>query len=105
MTQTATRLSILACAVVAALIAGAPASAQIPPGTSQFNPPLPAPPPPPSMAVPVVPQIDAPPSQPRVQALDRGSFGDRISKCLDEAAAAGVRPGRRAAYSRSCANR
>ena len=100
-----TRLSILACAVVAALGAGTPASAQIlPPGASQFSPPPPAPPPPPRIEVPVVPEIDAPPSQPRVQASGRGSFSDRISRCLDEAAAAGLGPNARSAYSRSCAN-
>jgi hypothetical protein len=32
------------------------------------------------------------------------SFGDRITTCLDEAAASGLGPSARAAYSRSCAN-
>lgn len=87
------------------VLAPGTASAQfIPPGGSQFNPPPPAPPPPPRIEVPVVPQMDAPPPQPRVQGLQRGSFSDRISKCLDDAAAAGIRPSKRAAYSRSCAN-
>jgi hypothetical protein len=44
------------------------------------------------------------PSQPRIHAARRGSFGDRISRCLDEGAAAGLGPSDRAAYSRSCAN-
>jgi hypothetical protein len=48
--------------------------------------------------------MDAPPSLPQVQGLQRGSFGDRISRCLDEGAAGGLDPGQRAAYSRSCAN-
>jgi hypothetical protein len=100
------QFSIFICAVTLALVVGNAASAQIlPPGASQFNPPLPAPPPPPSMEVPPIPKMDAPPSQPRVQAQGRGSFSDRISSCLDEAAAAGLGPNARATYSRSCANR
>jgi hypothetical protein len=93
------------CAVTLALVAGNAASAQIlAPGASQFNPPLPAPPPPPKIEVPVVPQLDAPIRQ-SYQPAPRPSFSDRINACLDEAAAAGVRPSRRAAYSRACANR
>jgi hypothetical protein len=52
----------------------------------------------------VIPQLDAPPRQ-TVQSAPQRSFGDRINDCLDEAAAAGVRPSRRAAYSRACTNR
>jgi hypothetical protein len=93
-------------AVLAALVVVNTAQAQmLPPGASQFNPPPLAPLPPPKIEVPVVPQLDAPPSQPTVQPSERGSFGDRINSCLDEAAAAGLGPGERAAYSRSCANR
>ena len=89
-----------------ALLAGGTASAQfIPPGGSQFNPPPPAPPPPPRIEVPAIPQMDAPPSQPTINAAPRTSFGDRIRTCLDDAAAAGLGPNARAAYSRSCANR
>jgi hypothetical protein len=33
------------------------------------------------------------------------SFGERISKCLDDAAAAGLGPNERATYSRNCATR
>jgi hypothetical protein len=100
------QLSIVICALIAVLAAGNAASAQqiIPPGSSQFNPPPPPPPPSPKIEVPVVPQIDAPPSQPQVRASGRGSFSDRISRCLDEGAAAGLGPNERAAYSRSCAN-
>lgn len=97
--------SILMGAVLCALVAGSSASAQfIPPGGSQFNPPVPPPPPPPRIEVPAIPQMDAPLPVPQVQGLRRGSFGDRISKCLDDAAAAGLGPNARAAYSRSCAN-
>lgn len=88
------------------LLTGGAASAQqpIPPGGSQFNPPLPPPPQVPKIEVPAIPQMDAPPSPPRVQGLQRGSFSDRINKCLDDAAAAGLGPSERAAYSRACAN-
>jgi hypothetical protein len=74
-------------------------------GGSQFNPPLPPPPPPPKIEVPKVPEMDAPLRYDYVPATPRPSFSDRIARCLDEAAAAGVRPSRRAAYSRACANR
>jgi hypothetical protein len=96
--------SILVGAVTAALIFGSAASAQIiPPGGSQFNPPLPAAPPPPKIEAPVVPQMDAPTSQTYLPA-PRPSFSDRITSCLDEAAANGLGPSARAAYSRICAN-
>jgi hypothetical protein len=97
---------IIICAVVvAALLAGGAASAQqlIPPGGSQFNPPLPVAPPPPKIEVPVIPQMDAPVTQNYAPA-PRPSFSDRINSCLDEAAASGLGPSERAAYSRSCAN-
>jgi hypothetical protein len=100
------RLSILMGVAIWTLVAGTVASAQqiIPPGGSQFNPPPPPPLPMPKIEVPVVPQLDAPPQQPRVQSSPRGSFSDRISRCLDEGAAAGLGPSERAAYSRACAN-
>lgn len=95
----------IVCAVASALIFASAASAQvIPPGGSQFNPPLPPPPPPPKIEVPVIPQMDAPPRQ-TYAPTPRPSFGDRISKCLDDAAASGLGPGERETYSRSCANR
>jgi hypothetical protein len=99
-------LSIPICAIVAALVAGDAAFAQVlfPPGGSQFNPPLPPPPPPPKIEPPVIPQMDAPLPQNYAPA-PRPSFSDRISKCLDDAAASGLGPGERDAYSRSCANR
>jgi hypothetical protein len=99
-------LSILICAVAAALVAAdaTPAQVMIPPGGSQFNPPLPPPPPPPKIEPPVIPQLDAPLRQNYAPA-PRASFSDRISRCLDEGAASGLGPNERAAYSRSCANR
>ena len=98
------RLSIIACVVASALIAGDGAFAQIiPPGGSRFNPPLPAPPPSPKIEVPVVPQMDATPSQ-SYQPAPRPSFSNRITTCLSDAAAGGLGAGEREAYSRTCAN-
>ncbi|MDO8399058.1 MAG: hypothetical protein Q7T45_14685 [Bradyrhizobium sp.] len=100
------RSSILMGAVLWTLMAASTASAQaIPPGGSQFNPPLPPPPPPPKIEVPAIPKMDATLPVPQVQGLPRGSFGDRISKCLEDGAAAGLGPSERSAYSRACANR
>jgi len=99
------RSSIPVGVVLWALMAVSTASAQfIPPGGSQFNPPPPSPPPPPRIEVPAIPQMDAPLPVPQVQGLQRGSFGDRISKCLEDGAAAGLGPSERSAYSRGCAN-
>ena len=100
----AMRILIVIC-LASVLLAPATASAQfIPPGSSPLNPPLPPPLPPPRIEVPAIPQMDAPPSQTSVAVSPRGSFSDRISSCLDEAAAAGLDPAQRAAYSRACAN-
>jgi hypothetical protein len=97
--------SVMICAVASVLLFAGAASAQvIAPGGSPFNPPLPPPPPPPKIEVPVIPQMDAPVVR-NYQPAPGPSFGDRINSCLDEAAAAGIRPGARAAYSRACANR
>ena len=76
----------------------------IAPGGSINNPPLPQPPPPPAIYVPAIPKMGALPSQPRVRSTPRTSFGDRVSGCLNEAAAAGMNQADRASYSRSCAN-
>jgi hypothetical protein len=97
--------SVIICAVAAALLFASPASAQIviPPGGSQFNPPLPAPLPGPNIAPPVIPQMDAPVS-PNYAPAPGPSFSDRITTCLDQAAASGLGPSDRASYSRSCAN-
>jgi hypothetical protein len=97
--------STLIGAMLWTLAAMSTLSAQlIPPGGSPFNPPPPAPPLPPRIEVPAVPKMDAPLPLPQVKGSQRGAFGDRIAKCLDDAAAAGLRPNERAAYSRSCAN-
>jgi hypothetical protein len=47
--------------------------------------------------------MDAPTSQTYLPA-PRPSFSDRITGCLDDAAANGLGPSARAAYSRTCAN-
>jgi hypothetical protein len=95
---------LIGLVVVSGLVAGEARAQSLPPGSSALSPPPPAPPPPPKIEVPVVPQIDAPPSRPTAP-LARKSFGDRVIDCLDDAAAAGMKPNPRAAYSRACANR
>jgi hypothetical protein len=95
---------VLAICLACALLAPGAASAQfIPPGSSQLKPPLPPPPPPPRIEAPVIPQMDAPTTQNYAPA-PQPSFSDRITSCLDEAAANGLGPSARAAYSRACAN-
>jgi hypothetical protein len=97
------RILIVIC-LACALFGPGVASAQfIPPGSSQLSPPLPPPPPPPRIEVPVIPQMDAPTTQNYAPA-PQPSFSDRITGCLDEAAANGLGPSARAAYSRACAN-
>jgi hypothetical protein len=97
---------LLVFTMLPALGAGDLAVAQtmIPPGWSKFSPPPPAPPPPPKIEVPVMPKFGEMPRQSAAQP-SRGSFSDRITQCLQDAAAAGLGPGHRDAYSRACANR
>lgn len=89
----------------AMLVAAAPACAQglIPPPATALPPP-PPPPPPPVIEVPKVPKMDDMPASPKAALPQRGSFGERMSRCMDDAAAAGLGPNERAAYSRACAN-
>ena len=95
------------------LLTGGAALAQNPNAVIGGPPPIapPPPPPPPSTAVPVVPKMDVPSPQysgPNYGYNNgpppRSSFHERVTRCLDEAAAAGIRPADRAAYSRACAN-
>jgi hypothetical protein len=95
---------MIAIALSFCLLIPIAASAQIPPGSSPLSPPPPPAPPPPKIEVPVVPQLDSPPPTPKAQLAPRGSFGKRVTKCLDEGAAAGLNAAERAAYSRACAN-
>ena len=98
------RSSIIIGTIIAALLSASAASAQlIPPGWSQLNLSLPPPLPPPKIEAPVIPQMDAPITQ-NYAPTPRPSFSDRINSCLDEAAASGLGPSERSAYSRSCAN-
>ncbi|MBR0739127.1 hypothetical protein JQ581_19520 [Bradyrhizobium liaoningense] len=98
-----TRLSV--CLVLlSTLFVGQAAHAQyVLPDASRLAPPLPAPPPPPKIEVPKIPQFGAPPRY-NYQPLPRNSFSDRVSRCLDDAAAAGLGPADRGTYARSCAN-
>jgi hypothetical protein len=110
----------------AAALAFAPvlAMAQIPPQQPpSILPPPPPPPPPPKIEVPPVPKMDSPPpfelqntrpgrvrtdtvpETPRVRGTRRSSFGERVSRCLEEGAAMGLGPNERSEYSRACANR
>jgi len=52
----------------------------------------------------VIPKMGESLPVPQVKGLQRGSFGDRIGKCLEDGAAAGLGPSERSAYSRGCAN-
>jgi hypothetical protein len=89
----------------AMLAAATPACAQglIPPPATALPPP-PPPPPPPVIEVPKVPKMDDMPAPPKAALPQSGSFGERMSRCMDDAAAAGLGPNERAAYSRACAN-
>ncbi|GLR90693.1 hypothetical protein [Bradyrhizobium iriomotense] len=91
--------------VLAALSAGQGSFAQtLVPGSSPLLlPPPPPPPPPPKIEIPKVPKLDARPSY-NYKPPQRPSFSDRISKCLDDAAGAGLTPADRGTYSRMCAN-
>jgi len=53
--------------------------------------------------VPKIPKLDEVPRQ-SYQPPPRPSFGDRVSTCLDEAAASGLGPAERQVYARACAN-
>jgi hypothetical protein len=48
--------------------------------------------------------MDAVPALPKVSKPRRGSFDKRVRRCIEEAAAAGLGPNERAAYTRACAN-
>jgi hypothetical protein len=87
-----------------ALVATSAAAQQaiISPGASQFQPP--PPPPTPNVPVPVTPMFGPRPQQNYAPAPPPPSFSDRVVRCLQQGATAGLGPNDRAAYSRSCAN-
>ena len=94
------------CCVVIFVLCVQGAFAQIiPPGSSPYNPPPPPPPPPPKIEVPAIPKMDELPKRSYAPIAPQKSFGERVSKCLDDAAASGLGPNERATYSRNCANR
>jgi hypothetical protein len=99
------RALIYCVAVILALSAGSASAQFLPPGSSQFSPPPPPPPPPPKIEVPAIPQMDALPSRSYAPTAPRKSFGDKVTKCLDDAAASGLSPTARTTYSRNCATR
>jgi len=68
----------------------------------QFHP-LP-PPPAPYVPVPVTPMFGPRPQQNYVPSSPPPSFSDRVVRCLQQGAAAGLGPSARAAYSGACAN-
>ena len=96
-------LAISLLALSAMLVLPATAQDLVPPPATALPPP-PPPPPPPVIEVPKVPKMDEMPASPKAALPQRGSFGERMTRCLDEAAAAGLGPNERAAYSRACAN-
>jgi hypothetical protein len=67
--------------------------------------PPPPPPPPPKLEIPKIPKLGEISPPPRVPLPQRGSFNDRVSRCLDEGSAMGLGPNQRSAYSGICANR
>ena len=93
-----------ACALSFALSAGSAVAQVLPPGGSLYNPPPPAPPPPPRIEVPAIPKAGELP-KPSYAPPKQKSFGERINECLDAAAASGLGPADRTAYSRNCATR
>ena len=97
--------SIIAGALASVLVFASAASAQIIPPTSPVTP-IPQGPPPlpgPTNGAWQAPSVAAPAPTTNV-AAPRPSFSERISRCLDDGAAAGLGPNDRATYSRSCAN-
>jgi hypothetical protein len=106
------RFNLRHAAIIASVAFAFPAEAQDPsgiPGPIPINPNLFAPPPPPipppRIEVPKIPKMDQVRTAPKPKVRQRGSFSDRVTRCIEEGAAAGLGPNERAAYSRLCANR
>ena len=101
----AASLAVMTMLMPPFVVAVAPASAQlVGPNIAPSSPPPPPPPPPPKIEVPVVLKLDDPPHA-DLKAPPRTPYSRRVTKCLEEAAAAGLDASARAAYSRACANR
>jgi len=101
MTRSLAMLSGLALALALFMASAAAQQAFIPPG-GQFHP-LP-PPPTPNPPVPVTPMFGPRPQPNYVPSAPPPSFHDRVVRCLQQGAAAGLGPSARAAYSSACAN-
>lgn len=98
--------SLIYCGLVIFALGGGSAFAQpIPPNNPPYLPPPPAPPPPPKIDVPAIPKMDELPKRSYAPVAPQKSFGERVTKCLDDAAASGLGPNERATYSRNCATR
>ena len=72
--------------------------------TPNLLPPPPPPPPPPKLEIPKIPKLGEIPDSPKAALPQRGSFNDRVIRCIEEGSAAGLGPNERSAYSRACAN-
>jgi outer membrane biosynthesis protein TonB len=99
------RLLIHCSLVIFALTAQVAFAQPIPPNNPPYLPPPPPPPPPPKIDVPAIPKMDELPKRSYAPIAPQKSFGDRVTKCLDDAAASGLGPNERATYSRNCATR
>lgn len=99
---------IAAMMIMTATMASAPhhAIAQIigPGASPSLLPPPPPAPPPPRNEIAPIPQLNAPLAAPRPNLEQRGSFSDRVGRCLDYGASQGLGPNERSEYSRACAN-
>jgi hypothetical protein len=102
---------IVSAGLIVALALGAADGAsaqvgQIPVAPGVMLPPPPPPPPPsPKIEVPVVPKMDQPLPLPQANIRSRGSsFSDRVARCLDDGAAAGLNTAQRSQYAGVCAN-
>lgn len=94
--------------VMTAVVVSAPrdAAAQIinPTTSPSLIPPPPPAPPPPKIEVAPIPKLNETLATPRPNLGQRGSFSDRVGRCLDYGASQGLGPNERAEYSRACAN-
>lgn len=93
-------------AIIICVAIASPASAQDPTFPQpNLLPPPPPPPPPPKLEIPKIPKLDELPSPPGEPLPKRGSFSDRVGRCIDQSAASGLGPNERGAYVGACANR
>ena len=99
------RAFLYCCVVMLALSTAGTFAQPIPPGSPPYLPPPPPPPPPPKIDVPAIPKMDELPKRSYAPIAPQKSFGDRVTKCLDDAAASGLGPNERSTYSRNCATR